>query len=281
MKRMLVVIVASAVAAVALTAELRREDVPMDRLPWQLAEPSLSKPTWWDAPHIPSDHPYWWTLTDDLSPHELREKLQERQAAVRRDARNELEKLRSAAGKSTTEQEEVELWFLRGDRHAELFPAWSVFYSFAVTMVGFDEKDERETELQDFGLSAFAARQIVNSAAGVAEEAEELHREGVVEAQRLRKLLDDVAARLPPERVRQMKASDDVDFLAAASGVAADDVHKLALRVQMDSKAAAAIPAMVSLRAAIGEEQWQLLRRYLLEEVAPHDFMPLTFALDD
>jgi hypothetical protein len=281
MKRVLALLAISTVVAGASTAELRRENVPMDRVPWELAEPSLTKPMWWDAPHIPSDHPYWWTLTDELSPQELRKKLSERQTAVRREARAELEKVKRSAGESSTGREEVEVWFLRGDEHAELFPAWDAFYSFAVTMVGFDEKDKREEELKKFGLSAFASRQIVESAAEVAEEAEEFHREGVREAQRLRKLLDDVAARLPPEQVRQMKAANDVGFLAAATGVEVNEVRKLTLRVQMDSKAAAAVPALVSLRAAIGEEQWKLLRRYLLEEVAPHDFMPLTFSLDE
>lgn len=279
MKRMLLVLALSGMVAVVLTADLRRDDVPMDRLPWELAEPSLGKPMWWDAPHIPSDHPYWWTLTEDLSPQELRQKLQERQSAVRQEARTELEKLKTAAGKSTTQPEEVDLWFLRGDEHPELFPAWSAFYSFAATMMGFDEKDEREAELKELGLSAFAVRQIVDSAARVAEEAEEFHREGVSEAQGLRKLLDDVASRLPAERVRQMKAANDVDFLAAAAGVPVDEVRKLTLRIHRDPVARAAVPAIVSLRAAIGEEQWQLFRRYLLKEVAPHKFLPLTYSM--
>lgn len=282
MKRWLLVVAVTGVIAVALTAaEIRRADVPMDRVPWELAKPSLQKPMWWDAPHIPSDHPYWWTLTDELSPRELREKLAERHVAVRREARAELEKLKTAAGESATRKEEVDAWFLSGNKHAKLFPMWSAFDAFATSMAVHDEKDEREADLKEFGLTPFAARQVVEFAAQADEEAEELHRENVREAQRLRKLLEDVASRLPEEQVRRMTASDDVDFLASAAGVPVDDLRTLTLRIHRDPGATAAVSSLVSLRAVIGEEQWQLFRRYLLEEVAPHKYVPLSYSLEE
>lgn len=280
MKRLLAVLAASAVVAVSLTAAQRRGEVPMDRLPWELAKPSLTKPMWWDAPHIPSDHPYWWTLTDELSPQELRQKLEERQAEIRREARAELEKLRSA-GDSDGKDAEITLWFISGDVNPELLPAWSAFFAFSASMVGHDEKDEREAELKDFGISAFAARQIVDSAAQVDEDAREVFGEGFERAKRLRKLLDDVAARLPKEQVREMRSSNDVDFLAAATGVPVKEVHDLTLRIHRDPAATASVPALVSLRATIGEEQWQLFRRYMLQEVAPYKHVPLTYSLEE
>lgn len=280
MKRVLLVLAISAVLAATMMAELRRQDVPMDRLPWELAKPSLTKPMWWDAPHIPSDHPYWWTLTDELSPQELREKLAERHAAVRREALAELEELKKTRGASVY-GEEVERWFLVGSEDAKLFPMWKAFDSFAGGMVVHDEKDEREAKLREFGLNAFAARQVVDVAEQANEESEELHRQKVREAQRLRELQQDVASRLPAERVRQMNRDEDVDFLAAAAGVPVEELRTLTRRIHSDTGATTAVPALVSLRAAIGEEQWQLFRRYLLEKAAPHSFIPLWFSLEE
>lgn len=281
MKRLLAMIAASALLAVASAAEVRRSDVPMDRVPWELAQPRLTQAMWWDAPHIPTDHPYWWTLTDELSPQELREKLSERHAAVRQQARAQLDDLKRAAGESRTEKQEVQLWFLSGAEDAKLHPMWSAFDAFSTSMMGHDEKDEREVELREFGLSPFAARQVVDIAAQADEDATELHRENVREAQRLRKLKQEVISRLPAEQVRQMEANEDVAFLASAAGVPAEELRTLIRRVSRNPGATTAVPALVSLRAAIGEEQWQLFRRYLLEEVAPYKHVPLTYSLEE
>lgn len=281
MKRVLAMIAASALLTMALPAEVRRGDVPVDRVPWEVAHPRITKAVWWDAPHIPSDHPYWWTLTDELSPQELREKLAERHAAIRREAQSRLEDLKGAAGESSTEKQEVQLWFLSGSEDAKLYPMWSAFEAFAVSMMVHDEKDEREAKLKKFGLSAFAARQVVDFAVQADDESEELYRQNGREAQRLRKLKQDVASRLPAEQVRQMKDNEDVDFLASAAGVPVEELRTLVRRVHRDPGATAAVPALVSLRAAIGEEQWQLFRRYLLEEVAPYKHVPLTYSLED
>lgn len=51
MKRVLAMIGASALLVVALPAEVRRGEVSMDRVPWELARPSPSKPMWVGAPH--------------------------------------------------------------------------------------------------------------------------------------------------------------------------------------------------------------------------------------
>lgn len=280
MKRVLAMIAASALLTVALPAEVRRGDVPMDRVPWELAQPRITKGVWWDAPHIPSDHPYWWTLTDELSPQELREKLAERHAALRQEARAQLKDLKRATGASSTEEQEVQLWFLSGSEDAKLFPMWSAFEAFTSSMVVHDEKDEREAKLKEFGLSAFAARQVVDFAAQADDESEALYRQNGREAQRLRKLKEDVASRLPAEQVRQMKDNEDVDFLASAAGVPVEELRALVRRVHRDPFATTAVPALVSLRAAIDEEQWQLFRRYLLEEVAPHKYVPLHYRIE-
>ena len=253
----------------------------MDRVPWELAQPRLTKPFWWDAPHIPSDHPYWWTLTDELTPQELREKLAERHAEVRREANAAFEEIKRTRGAAAAYDEEVEVWFLVGPEHAKLFPMWHAFYSFAAGMVVHDEKEKREVKLKEFGLSAFAARQVVDLAERADEESEELHRQNVREAQRLRKLKQDVASRLPAERVRQMDFDEDVDFLASAAGVPVEELRTLVLRVHRHTDAVGAVSALVSLRAAIGEEQWQLFRRYLLERAAPHTYIPLDFSLEE
>jgi hypothetical protein len=281
MKRVLAMIAASALLAVALPAEVRRDDVPMDRVPWELAHPRLTKGVWWNAPHIPSDHPYWWTLTDELSPQELKERLAERHAAIRREAQSRLQDLKRVAGESSTEEQEVQLWFLSGSEDAKLFPMWSAFEAFTSSMVVHDEKDEREVKLKEFGLSAFAARQVVDFAAQADAESEELYRQAGREAQRLRKLKQEVASRLPAEQVRQMKVNEDVDFLASAAGVPVEELRTLVRRVHRDPFATTAVPALVALRAAIGEEQWQLFRRYLLEEVAPYKHVPLTYSLEE
>lgn len=185
MERVLAMIAASALLAVALAAEVRRGDVPMDGVPWELAQPRLDKAMWWDAPHIPSDHPYWWTLTDELSPQELREKLAERNAALRQEVQAQMEELKRGAGASSTEKQEVQMWFLRGNEDAKLFPMWHAFASFAMSMMGHDEKNLREARLRESkelhrpraggaaSLEAEARRRVAAaSGAGMADDGE-------------------------------------------------------------------------------------------------------------
>jgi hypothetical protein len=276
MKRVLAAIGVSAVLAVVLAAEVRR-DVPMDRLPD--AEASWRGKDWWERTDIPSDHPYWWTLTDDVTPAELQRRIRERLLKLQLEAAEKLK--RAAKAQSTDEAPTETAWIVTGKETPELFAVWSVLHSFGSGITSDARAAEKEKALIEFGVHPSAAAEIVGVAAETARKQTELWLETSKQQRRLFALLDEVErTHGRAERDRIFK-EDDIDTLASLTGTPLEDVKEMLRIGNRDSEAAATIPLMVSLRRTIGEEQWQLLRRYLLLNQAPYRHESVIFRIDD
>lgn len=275
MKRVLAAIGASAVLAVVLAAELRR-DVPMDRLPD--AEASWRGKDWWERTDIPLDHPYWWTLTDEVTPAELQRRIQERLLKLQLEA---AEKLKRAANAQSTDERPTETsWIVTGKETPELFPVWSVLEGMGAAMNAYGEADRKEKELIDFGVHPSAAAEIVGVAAEAARKQTELWLEKSKQQRRLFALLDEVErTHGRAERDRIFK-EDDLEKLATLTRTPLEDVKEMLRIGNRDSAAAATIPLMVSLRRTIDEEQWQLLRRFLLTNHAPYRHESVIFRME-
>ena len=262
MKRVLAMIAVSAVVAVPLTAELRREAVPMDRVPWELAEPRLRKGVWWNAPHIPIDHPYWWTLTNDVRPEQLKEELEKHTEALQ----SEPEPERRGATVQTDRGSRV-VRIVDGQQNPQLFPVWSIFFSFANGKAK-DDPEETLRDLRAHGIEASAAESILRSARETLESADEVGRQAGAAALQLRSLLLQTTEKLGSEKVAELRRSGNFALLGEQVGWSESSLHDLARSAYRNWEAAAAVPSIVSLRRTIGERQWDLFRGYLLAEVA-------------
>lgn len=261
MKRVLAMIAASALLAVALTAEVSRGDVPMGRVPWEQAEPRLSPwRVWWDEPHIPLDHPFWWTLTDDITPHQLKQRLEGRRVTEEAEFQA---KLRRATGEARNEIERS--WAIRGAQHPELFPLWSMFDAFARN-VGEERREKSVQRLVEFGLSP----EVAETAVAAAEEvlASDLSREISQAQEQMHQLYERAREQIGREAVEELRRRNDFARLSELVGWSQEALRELALRCRRHWPAEESIPPMVSLRRDIGEVQWELFRRYLLVEVA-------------
>lgn len=267
MKRSLPVLLTLLVVGGIALAEIgvRRSDVPMDRLPWELAEPRLTPwRVWWDEPHIPIDHPFWWTLTDEITPAQLKQRLEQRRVKEVSEYQAELKRV---TGESSTEPDTT--WMLSGSEHPELFSLWKTFDSFAFTHKLKGNEEPTLPKLVDFGISREAAEAII--AAAEERNASDL---GVVagkDQEQMHVLLERAREQIGRQAVEEMRWKNDFARLSGLVGWSQEALRDLALRSRRNWRAEASIPVLVALRQEIGEEQWQLFRRFLLSEVAPHD----------
>ena len=276
MKRVLAAIGASAVLVVALAAEVRR-DVPMDRLPD--AEASWRGKDWWERTDIPLDHPYWWTLTDEVTPAELQRRIRDRLLELQLEAAEKLK--RAAKAQSTDEPLRETEWIVTGSETPELFPVWSVLHSFGSGVTSDARAEEREKALIEFGVHPSAAAEIVGIAAEAARKQEEMWSENWKQTRRLLALLDEVEQTHGREERDRIFKEDDLDSLSTLTRTPLEQVEEMLRIGNRNTEAAATIPLMVSLRRTIGEEQWQLLRRYLLLHQAPRRHESMIFRMDD
>lgn len=276
MKYVLAAIGVSAVLAVVLAAEVRR-DVPLDRLPD--AEASWRGKDWWERTDIPSDHPYWWTLTDEVTPAELQRRIQERLLSLQLEAGEKLK--RAAKAQSADEPPTETAWIVTGKETPELFPVWSVLHSFGSGLTSDARAEEKEKELTAFGVHPSAAAEIVGVAAETARKQTELWLEKSKQQRRLFALLDEVERTHGREERDRVFKQDDLERLATLTRTPLEDVKEMLRIGNRDTEAAATIPLMVSLRRTIGEEQWQVLRGYLLLNQAPYRHESVIFRIDD
>jgi hypothetical protein len=243
--------------------EATSSQLRMDRVPWELAEPELRGGVWWDAPHIPIDHPYWWTLSPELSPEKLKQRLDKRAEAVEVEVVRERGK---ATGASVTEPQVR--WIVEGRESPELFPAWSVFYSFASGRADRGPVDQVADELMGFGLEPGAVQVILEAARETVLRARELGREPGEAQLQLRDLYLQAEETIGKDRVAVLRSENDFALLSEHVGWSRDALRDLARRARRPWEAEAAVPAIHSIRGKLGEAQWGAFRRYLLEKVA-------------
>lgn len=213
---------------------------------------------------LPSDpaSPYWWTLSDQVSPAELRRALQEPEA--------HRERFRNAvrAGKLPGAGEGRADWVRNYVESAELVPMWQAFSAYDTWFhrsIGYPEAPH---DLREYGLSEEGAERIVDEidvhdrrlAAITAETqdqprqfAEMLARAGIVNP-------DHLGTLSPATR----------DLIVQATNVSPEQVEKLHSQWRRSPLGEAAVPSLVSLRADLTAADWSAFRTFLLKEVAPY-----------
>lgn len=214
-----------------------------------------------------ADSPYWWTLTDAITPAELRAALQSRQRNRQRLEQAIEDGDYPALPESRIQQISL---FIDGTRDPDLIPMWDAFAILAIHLEPSegDEEAKLRKGLADYGLSPEAIDAVV--AAGytypdrrlaVIAEVDREQREFAREVARVEDKLGKKAA-------AEVIVRQDFDRLARETGMPRGRVADLFETWLRDPRAEASIEGLEGLRALLSPSDWEGLRRYLLETIA-------------
>ena len=211
------------------------------------------------------DDARWWTLTDEITPEELR--------AIHENVELHKERYRKAveAGlqlPKSKEQMELLNFFIDGNTHPELFQMWLVFSSFAAGFA-FDEVDPR-VSLAEFGFEG----ELLETIARVSIE---FWREREILQERVGEEFKAVAelARLSKESLGQKNykvaiKAKDATMLAHSTGYSVEQVEKLLELWEQTPSADLTAQTLPLIKEALGPTDWERFRLYLLEVQAPN-----------
>lgn len=228
----------------------------------------LSAEAQWTPFPPPADSPYWWTLTDDVSPAELRHALQDREANRQRFRRAAE---RGKHGATVTEQKIHEVSsYLDGELYPELIPMYVAFDSYAGRFeAGPDFREENVSLLTKHGMTAAGMahlrREVSDYSARRSELTNELGPPGVELMNALRALPQSMS-----KRIEEALVDGDVHELARLTGRDVDWIATRHAAWRRDPVADASLPVLRRLRADLSLEDWQAFRRFLLIEIASH-----------
>lgn len=206
----------------------------------------------------------WWTLTDDITPQELR--------AIHEDVELHQERYREAARAGIQDrlpEESMELlsFYVNGYTHPELFQMWSVFDSFAV---GFGyELNDPVGSLVEFGFEGEALATIVEISSAFERQRKILQAkveagfEAVSELDRLSR------ENLGPASYKIARHARDANMLAHATGFTVQRVEELLGLWDSTPANDFAARTLPLLRKALGPADWNRFRSYLLTAHAP------------
>lgn len=221
------------------------------------------------TPHLPlettEDSARWWTLTDDITPQQLR--------AIHKDIALHKERYWEAvkAGIQTPlpkEQMERLSFFIDGQTHPQLFEMWSVFSSFAAGFE-YDMVDPR-VDLAAFGFGGEVLETIVAMTIEFWNVREELQEKVGEEMKAVAEL-----ARLSKERLGKKNydaaiQARDAHVLSSVTGYSVERVEKL-LKLWWEETPTEdlTVQTLPLIKEALGPADWDRFRRYLLEVQAP------------
>lgn len=218
-------------------------------------------------PDTPASSPLWWTLTDDVSPQELRQSFRDRKGNLQ----HYLEALeKGLAAPHPPEQLEYLSYFHSGALHPELLPMWEAFDTFATGSryhAGWDVKAAEG--LRTYGISAAGIEIILPYAYEALARQDRLIQEIGDEQREFIALTRKAAEVLGDQAVRMAMKHRKAEVLAQAANRPLDQVRKLMSSWEIDPTASTMDALLPQLKEALDEKDWQNLRRYLLHEVAP------------
>jgi hypothetical protein len=230
----------------------------------------------------PADSPLWWTLTDELTPQELR--------SIYRDDAGHLKRYQAAveaglASPLDERQKKALKFYYNPDQNPELMPMWLAFSAFATAHLEDDGPSITGERLVPYGISPGGIDAILSVGEEQLQEetqmVEDLKEEGL-EFMQVFQRMDDLASapaevkehypvaaarRLTHEGLREAFEREDVELLAAASGESPEKIARLIWVAKANPPAATAGENLVTLHARLSAEDWNAFRRFLLEKV--------------
>ncbi|MEM7482409.1 MAG: hypothetical protein AAF481_14635 [Acidobacteriota bacterium] len=221
---------------------------------------------WWEDPSHDAESSFWWTLTDRFTPDDLRAQLLD-PAGDR--ARWEAAYGRQAPPPASSSERMV---FLDGSRTPELMPMWQAFNSFShrrESSAWREWSDGAAYRLKAYGFSDAAALLILDGADRVLMNELQLDADKQPTRDAYQIFFRQVEKALGSEETRRAVLERDLDRLSAASRRPSGEISSLLDAVARGVRPSASLPVIEDLRTRLDPSEWQLLRSYLLREVAP------------
>jgi hypothetical protein len=218
----------------------------------------------------PADSPLWWTLTDDISPQQLRDAYRD-PGANRRRFREAV-----AAGLQPPAPKDPELrylvFYVNPRLTPELEPLWSAFYALA-DQLELEGAEAVELGLAARGISAEGIDRIVAVAQATAAEVRDLvaqigplQREFILMVRGVRdrhRWSEESEA-----AVESAVERGDTRYFAEQTGRTEADVARLLAAGLRTPTSEAAEESIVRLKADLAAPDWRGLRRYLFDRAA-------------
>jgi len=220
-------------------------------------EPRLYPRVFWEQTGYPDDSPYWWTLSDDVTPAELRSKANAAHSRAR-------ELARSAASPA---DREVAVPILDGSEDPDVFPMWYVFARHALHY-GPERADAIKHDLVRAGISSSGTAVILQGLREWWSRKGALHQEVVPAQRRLEELRELTASTRGEEAAQEVWRRNDIQRLARLVDVDVHELHRLASHASRDVAAEAMLPVLRSIHEQITCKDWGLLRGFLRNDAA-------------
>ncbi len=228
-----------------------------------LATPPLSSQTTdLDAPASSS---HWWTLTEEITPAELK--------AIHRDVeghqRRYLEAVALGLERPISDEQLARLCFhIDGNQNPEYFTLWEAFNAFANRFDSVPKWDESvRSQLTKYGISDRAIERI-----SVLSHAHLYEKERLVAELKDKQLAFAEILRIAQERVGrdlyQEALASNLETITQATGRNAQELTQLHLAWKRRPIAERATANLELLRADVTKEEWDLFRLYLRKEIA-------------
>lgn len=232
---------------------------------------------WARAPYdldLPADSPVWWTLTDSLSPAQLRATLRDRSAHLAR-YRNAYE---AGLVQDLPDQGLRRLsFYVNSEQTPELTPMWRAFDVWADS---FTELYSRATLVSQLGAYQVPA-ETVDKLLQLADEHLEL-RESVAAELEPKQLefvqvqREVILSRAAPNAgqdgglvVERALGTGDLEPLIEASGKSRQRIEELYAAWKVDPAAESATRSLPCVKAELTTDEWSAFRRYLLQRAVP------------
>ena len=222
----------------------------------------------WTRTPPPPNSPYWWTLTDTISPSELRNVLQDREA--HRERYREA-KANAESDEMATEQEIYQVGrYVAGSSHPELFPMYVAFQAYVSRFeIHADWPETNARLLTDHGMSPEGIAVVAEAARDQDARRQEIMEEVKAPVAELMALLAPLLDEIGNERLVAHLAAGEIGALARLTGRDMATIARLQRAWKRDPIVEASLPILERLRDELTADDWQALRRMLLTEVAP------------
>ncbi len=233
---------------------------------WLVASPAHTQ---WRRSVPPPESPAWWTLTDEITPEQLRHALTDPELTKQRF----LDAVEAGAQQKVPASRLEQLYVcFEGELTPELVPLWYAYAYLAIrrdirTEVG--EPDWLSEQLTGTGISAEGIRAVAGETF-----AYDARFDGFIESHKRRgngflDVLGGARRRASNRELNDLLARRDTVAIANLARRPTAEVQALAEAWELDPILEAALPSITALRKTLTARDWAALRDYLIRVVAP------------
>ena len=230
---------------------------------------------YWTGPEQPEASAFWWTASDEVSPRALKETLTDPEANEARcqEAVRAGHEQHDPSPCSTDSRLAV---YVHGSQTPDLMPLWFAFQrlEMRVRMTGYSWDPDRpfrilRDRLRGVGVSMEGAEAFAAQVGEVIQEIETLNLEARPLRQRLYRLRRRAKWILGETGVQRAIDLGNDTLIARASLTRAEEVSRLREVDSTDYREQVWLQATETLKARLSTEDWECLRKYLLDQVIP------------